>query len=96
MSGQLVALAAAAICAELGIYVLSLTLGRTAPGPIFTLAYGLFAPVLDFHVGLSFAKQPVDKVAQHLAGHIMLGIAVMPDHYMLWGMSGPLTLSTGC
>jgi hypothetical protein len=44
--------------------------------------------------GLTY--QPVDKVAQHLVDHIILGTAIMPDHYMMWGMSGPLTLSTGC
>ena len=43
-----------------------------------------------------FLYQPVEKVTQHLVGRIILGAALMPDHYMTWGMSGPLTLSTGC
>ena len=49
MSAQLVALAAAAMCAGFGIYAVSLALRHTEPNPILILAYGLFTA----SVGLS-------------------------------------------
>jgi hypothetical protein len=43
MSGRMITLAAAALCAGLGVYVVNLALTRTEPGPTFVLAHGLFA-----------------------------------------------------
>ena len=43
MSEQMITLAAAAFCAGLGVYAVSLAFRRTEPGPILTLAYMLFA-----------------------------------------------------
>jgi hypothetical protein len=43
MSGQLITLAAATMCAGLGVYVVNLAFTRTEPGPTFILAHALFA-----------------------------------------------------
>ena len=43
MSGRLIILAASAICALLGVYVVNLALTRTEPEHNFILAHGLFA-----------------------------------------------------
>ena len=48
MFEQEIALAAATICAGLGIYALSLAFRRTMPGPILRLAYGLLAASVGF------------------------------------------------
>ena len=48
MSKQVIALAAATVCAGLGIYAVSLALRRVEPAPIFTWAYGLFAASVGF------------------------------------------------
>ena len=46
MSERLIALAAASMSAGLGVHFVGLTLRRTEPNSILTLAYGLFAASL--------------------------------------------------